>query len=81
MEEKANGKLCLLFFDPGVTPAEMKKVLSQDTVTSMVQRMRKYTSGLKHKQYQVVIVEGVLTAEEKQSRILNSRTLRAEKIP
>lgn len=81
VEEKANGKLCLLFFDPGVTPAEMKKVLSQDTVTSMVQRMRKYTSGLKHKQYQVVIVEGVLTAEEKQSRILNSRTLRAEKIP
>lgn len=66
MEQKANGNLCLLFFDPGVAPGEMRKVLSQNTVATMVRRMRKYTGGLKHRQYQVVIVEGVLTAEEKQ---------------
>lgn len=81
VEQKANGNLCLLFFDPGVAPGEMRKVLSQNTVATMVRRMRKYTGGLKHRQYQVVIVEGVLTAEEKRSRILNSRALRAEKIP
>ncbi|KAG7235503.1 hypothetical protein INR49_002639 [Caranx melampygus] len=43
--------------------------------------IRKFPGGLKHKQYQVVSVQGVLTAEEKQRRILNSRTLCAERIP
>uniref|UniRef100_A0A8C2DHH1 Zinc finger-containing ubiquitin peptidase 1 n=1 Tax=Cyprinus carpio TaxID=7962 RepID=A0A8C2DHH1_CYPCA len=80
VEQKVNGNLCLLLFDPGYAPREMRKVLSQDTAT-MVQRVRKFPGSLKHRQYQVVAVEGLLTPEEKQSRILNSRTLCAEKIP
>lgn len=32
----------------------------------MVRRMRKFPGALKHRQYQVVAVEGELTAEEKQ---------------
>lgn len=61
-----NGNLSLLLFDPAFAPGEMRRVLSQDTAASMVRRMRKFPSGLKHKQYQVVAVEGVLTPEEKQ---------------
>ncbi|XP_073703552.1 zinc finger-containing ubiquitin peptidase 1 [Garra rufa] len=81
VEQKVNGSLCLLLFDPGCAPGEMRKVLSQDTAATIVRRMRKYPGSLKHRQYQVVTVEGLLTPEEKQSRILNSRTLCAEKIP
>ncbi|XP_016090308.1 zinc finger with UFM1-specific peptidase domain protein-like isoform X2 [Sinocyclocheilus grahami] len=81
VEQKVNGNLCLLLFDPGCAPREMRRVLSQDTAATMVRRMRKFSGGLKHRQYQVVAVEGLLTPEEKQSRILNSRTLCAEKIP
>uniref|UniRef100_A0A671RM34 Zinc finger-containing ubiquitin peptidase 1 n=1 Tax=Sinocyclocheilus anshuiensis TaxID=1608454 RepID=A0A671RM34_9TELE len=81
VEQKVNGNLCLLLFDPGCVPREMRKVLSQDTAATMVRRVRKFPGSLKHRQYQVVAVEGLLTPEEKQSRILNSRTLCAEKIP
>ncbi|KTF89673.1 hypothetical protein cypCar_00007227 [Cyprinus carpio] len=81
VEQKVNGNLCLLLFDPGCAPREMRRVLSQDTAATMVRRMRKFSGGLKHRQYQAVAVEGLLTPEEKRSRILNSRTLCAEKIP
>ncbi|KAI7806567.1 zinc finger-containing ubiquitin peptidase 1 [Triplophysa rosa] len=81
VEQKANGTLCLLLFDPSFAPGEMRRVLSQDTAATMVRCMRKFPGALKHRQYEVVAVEGELTPEEKQSRILNSRTLCAEKIP
>lgn len=81
VEQKSNGTLCLLLFDPGLAAGEMRRLLSQDTASGMVRRMRKFPSALKHRQYQVVAVQGVLTPEEKQSCILNSRTLCAEKIP
>ncbi|XP_016378921.1 zinc finger with UFM1-specific peptidase domain protein-like isoform X2 [Sinocyclocheilus rhinocerous] len=81
VEQKVNGNLCLLLFDPGCAPKEMRKMLSQDTAATVVRRVRKFPGSLKHRQYQVVAVEGLLTPEEKQSRILNSRTLCAEKIP
>lgn len=81
VEQKVNGNLSLLLFDPVCAPGEMRRLLSQDTVATMVRRMRKFPSGLKHRQYQVVAAEGVLTPAEKQSRILNSRSLCAEKIP
>ncbi|XP_026139656.1 ubiquitin carboxyl-terminal hydrolase ZUFSP-like [Carassius auratus] len=81
VEQKVNGNLCLLLFDPGCAPREMRKVLSQDTAATMVRRMHKFPGSLKNRQYQVVAVEGLLTPEEKRSCILNSRTLCAEKIP
>ncbi|KAG1948055.1 zinc finger-containing ubiquitin peptidase [Pimephales promelas] len=81
VEQKVNGNLALLLFDPEFAPGEIRRALSKNTVATMVRRMRKLPSGLKHRQYQVVAVEGVLTTEEKQIRILNSRSLCAEKIP
>ncbi|XP_038833193.1 zinc finger-containing ubiquitin peptidase 1-like isoform X2 [Salvelinus namaycush] len=83
VEQKKNGSLCLLLLDPGCTPGDVRKLLSQDgsTVSTAVCRMRKFPGNLKHRQYQVVAVEGVLSPVEKQTRILNSRTLRAERIP
>uniref|UniRef100_A0AAY4AKB4 Zinc finger-containing ubiquitin peptidase 1 n=1 Tax=Denticeps clupeoides TaxID=299321 RepID=A0AAY4AKB4_9TELE len=81
VEQKKNGRLCLLLFDPGCPAGDMVKLLSQDTVGTLVQRMRKFPTQMKHEQYQLVAVESVLTPEQKQSRILNSRTFCAERIP
>ncbi|XP_023844576.1 zinc finger-containing ubiquitin peptidase 1 isoform X1 [Salvelinus sp. IW2-2015] len=83
VEQKKNGSLCLLLLDPGCTPGDVRKLLSQDgsTVSTAVRRMRKFPGNLKHRQYQVVAVDGVLSPEEKQTRVLNSRTLQAERIP
>ncbi|XP_010883467.2 zinc finger-containing ubiquitin peptidase 1 isoform X1 [Esox lucius] len=83
VEQKKNGSLCLLLLDPGCSPGEVRKLLSQDRVivTTAVRRMRKFPGNLKHRQYQLVALEGMLSPEEKQTRILNSRTLRAERIP
>nr|XP_046158612.1 zinc finger-containing ubiquitin peptidase 1 isoform X1 [Oncorhynchus gorbuscha] len=83
VEQKKNGSLCLLLLDPGCSPGDVRKLLSQDgsTVSTAVRRMRKFSGNLKHRQYQVVVVDGVLSPEEKQTRVLNSRTLQAERIP
>ncbi|XP_039974323.1 zinc finger-containing ubiquitin peptidase 1 isoform X2 [Xiphias gladius] len=81
LEQKKNGSLCLLVLDPGSSVSETRKLLSRDTISTAVRHIRKFPGSLKHKQYQVVAVQGVLSVEEKQSSILNSRTLCAERIP
>ncbi|XP_044062458.1 zinc finger-containing ubiquitin peptidase 1 isoform X2 [Siniperca chuatsi] len=81
LEQKKNGSLCLLLLDPGSSASETRKLLSRETVSTAVRHVRKFPGSLKHKQYQVVAVHGVLSAEEKQISILNSRTLCAERIP
>ncbi|KAM3873582.1 zinc finger-containing ubiquitin peptidase 1 [Diretmus argenteus] len=81
VEQKKNGSLCLLILDPGSSPADARKLLNRDGITVAVRRIRKFPSNLKHKQYQVVVVERILSPEEKQVCILNSRTLQAERIP
>ncbi|KAF1387517.1 hypothetical protein PFLUV_G00079780 [Perca fluviatilis] len=81
LEQKKNGSLCLLLLDPGTSASDTRKLLSRDSVSHAVRHVRKFPGSLKHKQYQVVAVQGTLSAEEKQISILNSRTLRAERIP
>ncbi|KAL2084842.1 hypothetical protein ACEWY4_020360 [Coilia grayii] len=83
VEQKRNGSLCLLLFDPGCPPSEMAPLLERDVaaVAAAVRRMRKFQKHLKHQQYQVLVVEGLLTPEQKQRQIANSRTFRAERIP
>ncbi|KAL6467441.1 hypothetical protein MHYP_G00231180 [Metynnis hypsauchen] len=81
IEERKNGSVCALLLDPGCSSGDMKKLLNSNTAAAFLSRMRKFPGHLKHKQYQVVVVEGVLTPEEKQDRVLHSRTLRAERIP
>ncbi|GAA6217454.1 zinc finger with UFM1-specific peptidase domain protein isoform X2 [Lates japonicus] len=81
LEQKKNGSLCLLVLDPGSSASDTRKLLSRDTISAAVRLIRKFPSSLKHTQYQVVAVQGVLSAEEKQISILNSRTLCAERIP
>ena len=68
VEQKKNGSLCLLLLDPGCSPGDVRKLLSQDgsTVSTAVRRMRKFSGNLKHRQYQVVVVDGMLSPEEKQ---------------
>ncbi|KAM6994306.1 zinc finger-containing ubiquitin peptidase 1 [Tautogolabrus adspersus] len=81
LEQKKNGSLCLLILDPGSSVSETRKLLSRDSIGSALRHVRKSISSLKHKQYQVVALQGVLSAEEKQISILKSRTLCAERIP
>ncbi|MBN3305743.1 ZUFSP hydrolase, partial [Amia calva] len=70
IEEKKNRNLCLLIFDPGCPPHDMQKLLGQNLNGGSLRHLRRFTSGLKHKQYQVVAVEGVLSQEEKQVSLL-----------
>ncbi|KAM4632654.1 zinc finger-containing ubiquitin peptidase 1 isoform 2-T2 [Polymixia lowei] len=60
---------------------DARKLLHRDSSTIAVRHIRKFPSNLKRKQYQVVAVDGILSADEKQICILNSRTLQAERIP
>lgn len=81
IEERKNRTLCLLIFDPGCPSREMQKLLKQDIEASSLKQLRKFVGNLKHKQYQIVAVEGVLTAEEKIARRQASQVFIAEKIP
>ncbi|XP_029959389.1 zinc finger-containing ubiquitin peptidase 1 isoform X2 [Salarias fasciatus] len=81
LEQRRDGTLCLLLLDPGCSPLDIRKLWSRDAVSAAVRRLRKYPTNLKHKQYQVVALQGQLTTEEKQISISNSRTLHAERIP
>ncbi|XP_046732838.1 zinc finger-containing ubiquitin peptidase 1 isoform X2 [Silurus meridionalis] len=81
LEERRNGSICMLLFDPGCSPADMRKILGPNTSSNHLNRLRKFPTHLKHQQYQVVVVEGVLSKEEKQERVVSSRTFHAERIP
>ncbi|KAB0352387.1 hypothetical protein FD754_017244 [Muntiacus muntjak] len=69
IEERKNRTLCLLVFDPGCPSREMQKLLKQDMEVSSLKQLRKFVGNLKHKQYQIVAVEGVLSSEEKISHL------------
>ncbi|KAJ8411523.1 hypothetical protein AAFF_G00163310 [Aldrovandia affinis] len=60
---------------------EMRKLLARDITGASLRQLRKFPGSLKHNQYQIVTVEGVLSPEEKQTQIQNSRHLCAEKVP
>ncbi|XP_034385016.1 zinc finger-containing ubiquitin peptidase 1 [Cyclopterus lumpus] len=81
LEQKRNGSLCLLLLDPATSPSDARKLLSRDTVSMAARQVRRFPGSLKHKQYQVVAVHGVMSAEERRISALNSRTLCAERIP
>ncbi|XP_047414130.1 zinc finger-containing ubiquitin peptidase 1 isoform X1 [Sciurus carolinensis] len=81
IEERKNRTLCLLIFDPGCPSREMQKLLKQDIEASSLKQLRKFVGNLKHKQYQIVAVEGALSSEEKVARRQASQVFTAEKIP
>ncbi|XP_004597647.2 zinc finger-containing ubiquitin peptidase 1 [Ochotona princeps] len=81
IEEKKNRTLCLLIFDPGCPSREMQKLLKQDIEAGSLKHLRKPVGSLKHKQYQIVAVEGTLSPEEKIARRQASQVFTAEKIP
>lgn len=65
VEERRNGSICVVVFDPGCSPAEMRKLLNPNASSTQFNRLRKFPAHLKRQQYQVVVVEGVLSEEEK----------------
>ncbi|XP_056141711.1 zinc finger-containing ubiquitin peptidase 1 isoform X2 [Lampris incognitus] len=81
VEQKKNGSLCLLLLDPSCSSGDARKLFHQDGIKVALRHMRYFPSNLKHKQYQVVAIDGILSPEEKQICALNSRTLRAERVP
>ncbi|XP_029694409.1 zinc finger-containing ubiquitin peptidase 1 isoform X2 [Takifugu rubripes] len=81
LEQKRNGKLCLLVLDPASSVSDTQRLLSRSTAATAVRSIRKFPGSLKHKQYQVVVSQDVLSAQERQMKISNSKILCAEKIP
>ncbi|XP_067874594.1 zinc finger-containing ubiquitin peptidase 1 isoform X2 [Heterodontus francisci] len=79
IEERNNGTLCLLIFDPG--NQEMQKLLRRDLTGVNLKMIRRFIGSMKHKQYQIVAVNGFLSAEEKNARKHASAVLTAEKVP
>ncbi|XP_038655545.1 zinc finger-containing ubiquitin peptidase 1 [Scyliorhinus canicula] len=79
IEERNNGTLCLLVFDPG--NHEMQKLLRRDMTGVSLKMIRRFIGSMKHKQYQIVAVNGLLTMEEKNARKHASAVLTAEKVP
>lgn len=59
----------------------MKRLTKQNVDASDLKHFRKYVGGLKHKQYQIVAVEGTLSSEEKAARLQTSKVFQAERIP
>ncbi|XP_066467153.1 zinc finger-containing ubiquitin peptidase 1 [Tiliqua scincoides] len=80
IEEKKNRTLCLLIFDPGCPTQEMQKLLKGIDSNSL-RLLRRFVGSLKHKQYQIVTVDGVLSAEEKVARRQSSQVFTAQRIP
>ncbi|XP_078398362.1 zinc finger-containing ubiquitin peptidase 1 isoform X5 [Cetorhinus maximus] len=79
IEERNNGKLCLLIFDPG--NHEMQKLSCRDMTGFSLKMIRRFIGSMKHKQYQIVAVNGFLSMEEKNARKHASAVLTAEKVP
>uniref|UniRef100_A0A3B3R296 Zinc finger-containing ubiquitin peptidase 1 n=1 Tax=Paramormyrops kingsleyae TaxID=1676925 RepID=A0A3B3R296_9TELE len=65
IEQRRNGSLCLLLFDPGCPPEDMRRITCSNIPATSLRSLRKVPSLLAHKQYQIVAVEGVLSPEEK----------------
>lgn len=68
LEQRRNGKLCLLLLDPASSGSDPQRLLSRSTVSSAVRSIRRFPGSLKHKQYQLVVTQGVLSAQERQVR-------------
>lgn len=64
IEERKNKNLCLLVFDPGCSSQEMQKIFKAVDGNSL-RLFRRFLANLKHKQYQIVAIDGVLSEEEK----------------
>lgn len=69
LEQKKNGSLCLLILDPGSSVADIRKMQNRDTITAAIRQIRKFPSALKHRQYQLVAAQGVLSEQEKRVKI------------
>ncbi|KAK7885896.1 hypothetical protein WMY93_025517 [Mugilogobius chulae] len=80
LEQRRSGALCLLILDPGISP-QTSGESSGRTRLLRSETDPQVPSGLKHKQYQLVAAEGVLSQQDKQTSILKSKTFRAERIP
>ncbi|KAH0622253.1 hypothetical protein JD844_024392 [Phrynosoma platyrhinos] len=80
IEERKNKSLCLLIFDPGSVSQDMQKLLKGIDGNSL-RLLRRFVGSLKHKQYQIVAVDGVLSVEEKTARRKASQLFTAQRIP
>ncbi|XP_053237724.1 zinc finger-containing ubiquitin peptidase 1 [Podarcis raffonei] len=79
IEERKNKTVCLLMFDPGCPSQEMQKLLKGIDGNSL-RLLRRFVGSLKHKQYQLVAIDGVLSAEEKVTRRQASQRFVAQRI-
>ncbi|KAF7254278.1 Zinc finger-containing ubiquitin peptidase 1 [Varanus komodoensis] len=80
IEERKNRSMCLLILDPGCPTQDMQKLLKGIDGNNL-RLLRRFIGSLKHKQYQIVAIDGVLSMEEKAARRQASQLFTAQRIP
>lgn len=68
LEQRRNGRLCLLVLDPASSVSEAQRLLSRSCASSAIRSIRRFPGSLKKEQYQLVEVQGLLSAQERQVR-------------
>ncbi|KAM9315379.1 zinc finger-containing ubiquitin peptidase 1 [Gastrophryne carolinensis] len=81
IEERKNKSYCLLIFDPGHPPEAMQRLTRRYLDNTAIKPLRKPLQSLKHKQYQIVSLEGTLSPDEKAARLQMSKIFKAERVP
>lgn len=66
VEQRRGGGLCLLLLDPASSRSHAQRLRSRSGASAAVRSIRKFPRSLKHQQYQLVVPQGVLSAQERQ---------------
>ncbi|XP_078697915.1 zinc finger-containing ubiquitin peptidase 1-like [Branchiostoma floridae x Branchiostoma belcheri] len=76
-EEHADGSGRLLIFDPGHNPKQIEPLAHGKITGTQLRVLRRTVSGLKHNQYQIVAIRGILSNREVQG----AKVIQSVRIP
>ncbi|XP_035686205.1 zinc finger-containing ubiquitin peptidase 1-like isoform X2 [Branchiostoma floridae] len=76
-EEHADGSGRLLIFDPGHNPKQIEPLAHGKITGTQLRVLRRTMSGLKHRQYQIVAIRGVLSNRE----VEGAKVIQSVRIP
>lgn len=70
VEEHHDNSLRLLILDPSVPPYKMKLAARAEDSGNLIRLIRHPPSSLKHKQYQLLAVDGIMNDSEIEVRVI-----------
>ncbi|XP_066289693.1 zinc finger-containing ubiquitin peptidase 1-like isoform X2 [Branchiostoma lanceolatum] len=76
-EEHADGSGRLLIFDPGHNPKQIEPLAHGKITGTQLRVLRRTVSGLKHRQYQIVAIRGILSNRE----VEGAKVIQSVRIP